>query len=155
MSESLNNKKLLFLVIPFAFVSCVSVEDTLTDLAMSQAGSNASEIEKVLNSYDGEKKRSCGILGSRDVGTIFLDRSGTRLNRDALQGAAPLPDAHRALPLRLQTETQMTDSAFHGFLPQNTLVYLWWQLYNYLIINIKYNLPRGRVLIRSIVYKHL
>lgn len=76
MSESLNNKKLLFLVIPLAFVSCVSVEDTLTDLAMSQAGSNASEIEKVLNSYDGEKKEAAEYLVRGMLGQYSLTGPG-------------------------------------------------------------------------------
>lgn len=76
MSESLNNKKLLFLVIPLAFVSCVSVEDTLTDQAMSQAGSNASEIEKVLNSYDGEKKEAAEYLVRGMLGQYSLTGPG-------------------------------------------------------------------------------
>lgn len=76
MSESLNNKKLLFLVIPLAFVSCVSVEDTLTDQAMSQAESNASEIEKVLNSYDGEKKEAAEYLVRGMLGQYSLTGPG-------------------------------------------------------------------------------
>ena len=76
MSESLNNKKLLFLVIPLAFVSCVSVEDTLTDQAMSQAGSNASEIEKVLNSYDGVKKEAAEYLVRGMLGQYSLTGPG-------------------------------------------------------------------------------
>lgn len=72
----LNNLKRLLLAVPLVFVSCTSMNDALLDQAMSQAGSNAPEIEKVLDAYEGEKKEATEYLVRGMLGQFSLTAPG-------------------------------------------------------------------------------
>lgn len=72
----LNNLKRLLLAVPLVFVSCTSMDDALLDQAMSQAGSNAPEIEKVLDAYEGEKKEAAEYLVRGMLGQFSLTGPG-------------------------------------------------------------------------------